>query len=483
MLVAEPERGRIIAARPGSPIWIDSPVGISSACPGASTSGTSGQARRSSRRCPASRSAAMRLPCAGRARARRSSACSCARPRDALRDLGDERAGELRACRRAAAALAVGVDEDERVVVARRSPGRCCRRSAARPFPMTRLARACSTGRGSRRRSRRYGASGAATVARMSGFSVISIAGPRRPGASDLLGGGRRRPPVGDAAVATNTSCRARAARRHHASAVPNLRRSVARRPAWAGAPARDEGHLRLASAAARDRKAHLAARQVGDAAHRIDGLEGRPGGDEHRCARPAAWAGRRRPARRSSSAASSMRPSPVSPQACSPLAGPSSVTIGAQLRRVALRRRVRPHLAVHRRRHEQRAGRDRPRQAGRGSTGRRPAVHQPGHHVGARRRDDDRVGAAGQVDVRHVVGLARIPLAREHAAAGQGLHRHRRDELLGRPSSPPAPSRRPSRAAASAPPPCRRCRPTGRARCASGEVGAGRGLGHGPSM
>ena len=35
----------------------------------------------------------------------------------------------------------------------------------------------------------------------------------------------------------------------------------------------------------ARDREAHLAAAQVGDAAHRVDGLEGRAGGDQHAAA------------------------------------------------------------------------------------------------------------------------------------------------------------------------------------------------------
>jgi hypothetical protein len=38
----------------------------------------------------------------------------------------------------------------------------------------------------------------------------------------------------------------------------------------------------------------------------------------------------------------------------------------------------------------------------------------------------------AAEVDVRHVVGLARVPLAGEHRPAGQRLHRHRGDELLG---------------------------------------------------
>jgi hypothetical protein len=43
-----PERGRIIAASPGSARWIAMPVGTSTVWPGASTSGASTQARRSS---------------------------------------------------------------------------------------------------------------------------------------------------------------------------------------------------------------------------------------------------------------------------------------------------------------------------------------------------------------------------------------------------------------------------------------------------
>ena len=45
-----------------------------------------------------------------------------------------------------------------------------------------------------------------------------------------------------------------------------------------------------------RDGKAHLAAGQVGDAAHRVDGLEGGPSGDQHALAGQTLWAGRRPP-------------------------------------------------------------------------------------------------------------------------------------------------------------------------------------------
>ena len=56
--------------------------------------------------------------------------------------------------------------------------------------------------------------------------------------------------------------------------------------------------------------------------------------------------------------------------------------------------------------------------------------MQQLGHEVGAGRRDEDGVRLAAEVDVRHVVGLARIPLRVIDRAVGQGLHGDRRDEL-----------------------------------------------------
>ena len=55
-----------------------------------------------------------------------------------------------------------------------------------------------------------------------------------------------------------------------------------------------------------------------------------------------------------------------------------------------------------------------------------REEVGRCGHH-------DDRIGLARQVDVGHVVRLARIPLAGEDRAVRQRLQGHRGDELLGR--------------------------------------------------
>ena len=52
------------------------------------------------------------------------------------------------------------------------------------------------------------------------------------------------------------------------------------------------------------------------------------------------------------------------------------------------------------------------------------------GHEVGAGRCHHDGVGLSAQVDVRHVVGLTRIPLRNIDRAIGQGLQRDWCDEL-----------------------------------------------------
>ena len=162
---------------------------------------------------------------------------------------------------------------------------------------------------------------------------------------------------------------------------------------AWAGAPGRPPASPRTGLAGgARDGKAHLAAGRVGDAAHRVDGLEGRPGGDQQR--RPASSFGWKKAIISShSSCASSMRPSPISPQAWSPPPGPASWAPSARsLRHVALRGRVRPHLAVHRRRQQQRAALDGPRQAQQrlSSSSARPVASWP-IKVGTGQRHQDR--------------------------------------------------------------------------------------------
>jgi hypothetical protein len=93
------------------------------------------------------------------------------------------------------------------------------------------------------------------------------------------------------------------------------------------------------ASRAARaDGVAHLAARQVGDAAHRVDRFEGRTGGQQH------ALAGQQlglevATSRRRISSGFEHSPQPVSPQAWSPQPGPRMSTPSP--RRVATLRTV----------------------------------------------------------------------------------------------------------------------------------------------
>ena len=58
--------------------------------------------------------------------------------------------------------------------------------------------------------------------------------------------------------------------------------------------------------------------------------------------------------------------------------------------------------------------------------------MQQFGHEVGAAGRNQNGVSLATQVDMRHVVVLARIPLRIKYRAIAQRLHGHRRDELRG---------------------------------------------------
>ena len=130
------------------------------------------------------------------------------------------------------------------------------------------------------------------------------------------------------------------------------------------------------------------------------------PGGQQHALAGEQLRLRATRSTAAKISSGSSMRPSPVSPQAWSPLSGPRIATPSAAscatLRWLAA---LRPHLPVHRRRDEQRAV---AREAQRRQQIVGVAVRELGEEVGGGRRDDDRVGAARELDVAHaVVGAA----------------------------------------------------------------------------
>jgi hypothetical protein len=149
----------------------------------------------------------------------------------------------------------------------------------------------------------------------------------------------------------------------HRGASRADCTSTRARRAAWAGHRAGHQRDLAPASRAARAMAKpilpleRLVMPRTGSMASKV----GRR--DQHLLARQRL--GRKKAiSSSSSSSASSMRPSPVSPQAWSPLATPSTWRRRLHLRHVALRGRVRPHLAVHGRRQQQRHALDGPRQA-----------------------------------------------------------------------------------------------------------------------
>ena len=116
------------------------------------------------------------------------------------------------------------------------------------------------------------------------------------------------------------------------------------------------------------------------------------PGRQQHALAGEHLRLPRRDERREAAPPASSMRPSPFSLHASSPVSGRGSRCRRRELRDVALRRGIRPHLAVHRGRDEQRAF---AREAQRRQQVVGSAVRELGDEIGGGGRDDDRVGAA----------------------------------------------------------------------------------------
>ena len=103
---------------------------------------------------------------------------------------------------------------------------------------------------------------------------------------------------------------------------------------------------------------------------------------------------------------------------------------VGHELREIALRCFVRPHMRVHRRRQQNfRAGRE---QHGGGEIVGVTARHL-GHQVGGRRCNDDEIGFAREANVADVEFARGIEQIGEHALADNGAGRQRRDEMLGR--------------------------------------------------
>ena len=246
----------------------------------------------------------------------------------------------------------------------RRCRGRCCRPAAA-PSCAGAWPGRFPAGHGFRRQSRRKrarpvcAAGDWATVARMSVFSVNCSCGVwPEPSFLIFCAGAGRRPPVGHRRRCyENSSCLRMCSNRISSifdadfTSMRVTPRGVARLTGPATSVTSAPGFARGAG----NRKAHLAARQVGDAAHRVNRLVGRPGRDQHALAaqhlgreerdevfeqfvglQHAAVAG----------FAAGLRARAHAQHACA---------VGLQLRQVALRRRMRVHLAVHGRRHQQR--------------------------------------------------------------------------------------------------------------------------------
>ncbi len=106
------------------------------------------------------------------------------------------------------------------------------------------------------------------------------------------------------------------------------------------------------------------------------------------------------------------------------------NAAIGHELREIALRRLVRPHMRVHRRRQQNFCIRRQQRRGGEivGVT----AGHFR-HQVGGRRRHHDQIAFAREAYVADVEFARRIEQVGVNALAENGAGRQRRDEMFGR--------------------------------------------------
>ena len=193
-----------------------------------------------------------------------------------------------------------------------------------------------------------------------------------------------------------------------------------------------DQRDLRARQARrARNGKAHLAAGAVGEAPHGVDGFKRRPGRDHHAAARQCLRGERGddffQQFGRLQHAAIARFAAGLRAKAH----GQHARAVSGRLPHVALRGRVRPHFTVHGGRQQQRRALARARQAQQREQIVRPACRQTGQKVGAGGGHEDGVCLAAQLDVRHAIGGAFVPLRGEHRLAGERLHRRGRDEVL----------------------------------------------------
>ena len=176
--------------------------------------------------------------------------------------------------------------------------------------------------------------------------------------------------------------------------------------------------------------KAHLAAGEVADTAHRVHGLKSRPGGDQNP---PTLQHFGLEMGYQVFQNFLGFEHAPVALFATGLVARAHiqhKAAVGAQLRNIALGGRVRPHFPVHGGRDQQGHGGNRTGQAQEAEQIVGAPVQQFGHEVGAGRGDQHRVGFPGQIDMRHIVVGAAVPLRIKNRPPAQSLHGHRRDEL-----------------------------------------------------
>ena len=268
------------------------PVGISSAWPGreherriqAGAQVEPGAARRRI-------GGQLRRPCAGRAR--RSSIVArghAASRHDSRGDLGDELRAPASSLSALAAARAMPCASTSSSALSSRPKVAGPRLPTMSGMPLrSRLARACVEqvlALGGKADAERR----AAGSARHGGEDVrvlgqLELGAPCPPSFLIFCSDSRAGRQSATAAVATNTSRAAppaAAPRRASRCAVVTSMRRTPRGVGRCTGPATSVTSAPASRAARAIGEAHLAARQVGDAAHRVDRLEGRPGGDEH---------------------------------------------------------------------------------------------------------------------------------------------------------------------------------------------------------
>ena len=162
------------------------------------------------------------------------------------------------------------------------------------------------------------------------------------------------------------------------------------------------------------DRITHFARARVGNAAYRIDWLEGGAGGDQRAFASEQFGAGPCRIERfdgfEQGLGFQHATETSFTAGLVTFVRAENDHAIRAQPRHIALRRRVFPHFTIHCRRQHQRTFGGIARDAQRGQQIIAQAIGQFGHEVRTRWRHQNRIDTAREFNMRHVIGNARVP-------------------------------------------------------------------------